>query len=765
MTVAPTLAKAVGRPLQRVEDEPLVQGLGCYVADVNRPDQVHARIVRSQVAHGALRKVHVEDARAREGVVAVLCAEDIPNMAETKIPVRITPGPKDHFAFQTPLAVDRVRYVGEPIAVVVAVDPYVAEDAAEDVWAEIDELDAVLDPIAATQAGSLALHDGLPDNVVGGFNLTNGEDVDELFRSADVVLHERFYAHRHSAVPMEPRGLVADVDAATGRLTVWGPTKVKHFNKRILAALLGIPEEDIRFVEPDVGGGFGPRGEFYPEDFLIPWLALHLKRPVKWVEDRAENLVALNQSREHVIDVELAASADGQLLGFRSTDWCSIGGYIRTTGLKVAECAGMHISGPYRWRGFEAKVLGVLTNKTPLGTYRGPGEVEATFARERMLDLLAAKIRLDPAELRRRNLVPVELMPYHVDLGPAHEALDYDSGDYHEMFGELLAHAGYEELQAERSERRSRGEAVGIGVACCLNEGGYGPFEEARIIAEPDGTFTGQIGIAGVGQGARTALAQVLADELGVEVERVRIFHHDTDLIKHGVGAYADRTTAIGGSAIVVTVAKLKERARREGAARLGVGEDAVEIAGDEVRAVDGRSVTFGELGCEETGRFEKTTPDFSFCTSLALVAVDRATGRVTIERYVGAYDVGRAVNPLIIKGQLDGGAAQGLAGALLEEFVYDEQGQPLSTSFMDYLIPTLAELPAVESLWFEYRTEDNLLGVKGAGGNGMIGAQATLANAVADALAGDGVTLTRLPLTPNNVRAMTRAAQAGGGS
>jgi carbon-monoxide dehydrogenase large subunit len=760
MTVAHALTRAVGQALRRVEDEPLVQGKGCYVADVNRPDQVHARIVRSQVAHGRLRKVHVEDARACEGVIGVFCAEDVPNMAETKIPIRITPGPKDHLAFQTPLAVDRVRYVGEPIAVVVAVDPYIAEDAAEDVWAEVDEFDPVLDPVAATEPSSPALHDGLPDNVVGGFNLWNGEDVGEIFRHADVVLRERFYAHRHSAVPMEPRGLVAEVDAATGRLTVWGPTKVKHFNKRTLAALLRIPEDDIRFVEPDVGGGFGPRGEFYPEDFLIPWLALHLKRPVKWVEDRAENLVALNQSREHVIDVELAAAADGQLLGFRSTDWCSIGGYIRTTGLKVAECAGMHICGPYRWRGFAAKVLGVLTNKTPLGTYRGPGEVEATYARERMLDLLAARIGIDPAELRRKNLIPVEQMPYHVELGPEHEALDYDSGDYHEMFGELLGHVGYEELKAERAERRSRGEAVGIGLACCHNEGGYGPFEEARIIAESDGTFTGQIGIAGVGQGARTALAQVLADELGVDVGRVRIFHHDTDLIKHGVGAYADRTTAVGGSAIIVTVAAMKERARREGAARLGVPEAEVEIAGDEVRAPDGRSVNFGELELAETGRYEKTTTDFSFCTSLALVAVDRATGKVTIERYAGAYDVGRAINPLIIKGQLDGGTAQGLAGALFEEFVYDEQGQPLSTSFMDYLLPTLAEIPEIESLWFEYATKDNLLGVKGAGGNGMIGAQATIANAVADALAGDGVTRTRLPLTPNNVRAMIRDAR-----
>jgi carbon-monoxide dehydrogenase large subunit len=757
--VAETFAPAVGRPLRRVEDEPLVQGLGCYVADVNRPNQVYARIVRSQVAHGWLQAVHLEDARAHEGVIAAFSAQDIPNIAETKIPIRITPSEKAAFALQTPLAVDRVRYVGEPIAVVVAVDPYVAEDAAEMVWAEIEELEPVLDPVAATQSGSPTLFEGLPDNVCGGFNLFNGEDVDQIFRGADVLVRERFHSHRHAAVPMETRGFVAELDPGTGRLTVWGQTKVKHFNRRTLAALLRIAEDDIRFLETDVGGGFGARGEFYPEDFLLPWLAVHLRRPVKWIEDRAENLVALNHSREHVFEIEMAATADGQLLGFRSTDWCSMGGYLRTNGLKVVECAGMHISGPYRWRGFSIQALGVLTTKTPLATYRGPGEVEATYARERMLDLVAATIGLDPAEVRRKNLIPADALPLEVELGPEHEPNLYDSGDYPTMFAHLLEQAGYERLKTERAERRAHGEAVGIGLACCHNEGGYGPFESARVIAEPDGTFTAHVGVAGVGQGTRTGLAQILADELGVDMERVRIFHHDTDEIKDGVGAYADRCTAVGGSAILVTVAALKERARHAGAVRLGVGPSEVELVADEVRAANGRSVTFGDLGLDETGRYEKTTTDMSFCTSLAVVSVDRATGKVTVERYIGVYDVGRTINPLLVKGQLDGAAAQGLAGTLLEEFVYDEQGQPLSTSFMDYLLPTLSELPEVESLWFEYPDENNPLGVKGAGGNGIIGAQAALSNAVADALADDGVVLTSLPLTPNHVRAMIREA------
>jgi carbon-monoxide dehydrogenase large subunit len=376
-----------------------------------------------------------------------------------------------------------------------------------------------------------------------------------------------------------------------------------------------------------------------------------------------------------------------------------------------------------------------------------------------MLDVVADRLGIDPAELRRRNLIRPEELPIQVDLGPEHEANLYDSGDYPLMLSHLLEQAGYEELKADRERRRARGEAVGIGLACCHNEGGYGPYEEARIVAAPDGTFIAHVGVAGVGQGTRTGLAQIMADELGVPIERVRVLHHDTDEIRHGVGAFADRCTAVGGSAILVTAAALKERGLREGAARLGVLPSEVELVEAEVRTADGRSVTLGELGLEETGRYEKSTTDMSFCTSLALVSVDRATGRVTIERYVGVYDVGRAINPLLIRGQLDGAAAQGLAGALLEEFVYDEQGQPLSTSFMDYLLPTLSELPEVESHWFEYPDENNPLGVKGAGGNGIIGTSATLANAVANALAGDGVVVTDLPLTPNNVRRMIREA------
>lgn len=754
-----TRAPSVGLALPRVEDDRLVRGDGCYVGDIHRPGQLHARIVRSQVAHANLLAVHVEEARAAPGVVTVVSGSDIPGLSEKRIPIRLSPGQLDRFALQTPLALDRVRYVGEPIAVVVAVDPYLAEDAAEAVWADVEELAPQLDPVPGH--GAPLLFDMVPDNAVATFETAHGEDVDDLFRHADVLVHERFSVHRHSAAPMEPRGLLAEFDDDSGRLTVHGPTKVKHFNKRVLADLLELAPDRVLLVEPDVGGGFGPRGEFYPEDFLIPWLAVQLRRPVKWMEDRLENFVALNHSREQVIEVAMAARHDGTLLGFRSTGWCSLGAYVRTTGHTVPRLAGIHMPGPYPWRGFSTKFVSVLTNKTPLGTYRGPGEVEATFARERALDLVAAELGMDPPELRRRNLIRSDALPYRVDTGAGSEPLVYDSGDFPAALDQLLVAAEYEELRRSQAARRQDGEAVGIGVACFFDQGGIGPFEQARVVAEPDGTFTGYVGVSSIGQGVQTALAQILADELGVDVDRVRIDHRDTDSISDGTGAFASRTTSFGGSALILAARKLHEVARARGADVLGVNDGEVTVEGDEVVTGDGRSVALAALGCEAAATFESTHVDFSFGSAVAVVSVDRPTGKVTVERYLGHYDVGRAVNPLIVRGQLDGGAAQGLGGALLEDLAYDDQGQPLSTSFMDYMIPTLCELPTVQSSWSEHPSSGNLVGAKGAGEAGIIGTLAAVANAVADALAPDGVIVRSSPFTADRIRALLRGSDA----
>ena len=492
----------------------------------------------------------------------------------------------------------------------------------------------------------------MPATVVihtGGTNVTvdweiGDGDADAIFAEADLVVSERFHEHRHGATPLETRGLLAEV-GEDGRLTVWGPAKVKHFNLTAVASVLGLAPERVRFIEPDVGGAFGARGELYPEDYLIPWAAMKLGRPVKWIEDRAESLIALNQSREQTIDLEVAASADGQLLAFRARNLCNMGAYLRTNGIVPPMLCAMSLHGPYRWRGFRARAIGVLTNKTPLGTFRGPGEVEATFARERMLDLVAARTSIDPVELRRRNLIPAAELPYVVSFGSAEEdVLRFGTGDYHSQLDTVLEHAGYADAKSRRSEDPD--ELIGVGVACSTSESGVGAFEWARVVAERDGTFSAFSGIASVGQGLRTALAQVLADEFAVPLERAVIRHHDTDEVEAGEGAFGDRGMIFGAGAILLAVADLRDNARRLAAARLGVEADAVEIVGDRAVAGDA-SVSLGELDASGVGRYEPGGPThLSFCAAVAQVSVDRATGKVTLRRYTGGYDAGARRQP-----------------------------------------------------------------------------------------------------------------------
>ena len=751
---------AVGSSIARTEDRRLITGTGEYIADVKRPGQVWARIVRSPVAHGALVGVDLAVARALPGVIAAFSATDAPALADARIPLRMESGeesPVPLFGLQPIIARDRVRYVGEPVAIVIAADPSVAESAAEQVYLEIDELDPVLHAEDAL-AGAVVIHTG-GTNVTVDWEIGDG-DADAIFAEADLVVSERFREHRHGATPLETRGLLAEV-GEDGRLTVWGPAKVKHFNLTAVASVLGLAPERVRFIEPDVGGAFGARGELYPEDYLIPWAAMKLGRPVKWIEDRAESLIALNQSREQTIDLEVAASADGQLLAFRARNLCNMGAYLRTNGIVPPMLCAMSLHGPYRWRGFRARAIGVLTNKTPLGTFRGPGEVEATFARERMLDLVAARTSIDPVELRRRNLIPAAELPYVVSFGSAEEdVLRFGTGDYHSQLDTVLEHAGYADAKSRRSEDQD--EQIGVGVACSTSESGVGAFEWARVVAERDGTFSAFSGIASVGQGLRTALAQVLADEFAVPLERAVIRHHDTDEVEAGEGAFGDRGMIFGAGAILLAVADLRENARRLAAARLAVEADAVEIVGDRAVAGDA-SVSLGELDASGVGRYEPGGPThLSFCAAVAQVSVDRATGKVTLRRYTGGYDPGRAVNPLVLEGQFTGAAAQGIAGALFEESAYDESGQPLAATFMDYVLPTMAELPEIESLVFEYPEPANPLGVKGAGNAGIICTHAAVANAVADALGPDAAPVVSLPLRASAVRALIRAGETG---
>jgi carbon-monoxide dehydrogenase large subunit len=764
-TAAPVLtdlmeagAHYVGRPVPRVEDRALLVGSGRFVDDVDRPGQVHVRIVRSHVPHG--RIAHIGAAEA-SGALAVITAADLEG--DPRIPVRVRPNPALERALQPVLAREVVRYVGEPVAAVVAEDPYRAEDLAERLLVDIEPLEPVLDAAAAVDS-AVVLHAAVPDNVVDRAQVRTAAAVDEVFAGATLVVADTLRVQRHGAVPLETRGLVAEHDAATGRLTVWGPTKVKQFNRRILAALLGLEVERIRFVEPDVGGAFGARGEFYPEDYLVPWLAMRLGRPVKWIEDRQEHLMATNHSREQECRIEIAAAADGRLLGLRARVLVSLGAYSRTHGMVLPKNTLDHLLGPYRWDAFACESLGVLTNKTPAGTYRGPGQFEPTFCRERLLDRVAAELRLDPAELRRRNLIPVESMPYTITYEGTEPPVILDAGDYPLVWERLLEASDYESLRRSVAERRERGEHVGVGVAAFVEAGGLGPYEWARVTPGADGTFTVHVGIAAVGQGIATALSQVAADALGVPLERIAVSHKDTDDVPEGGGSHSSRSVVFGGSAVAGAVADLLERARAAAAERLGVPPGEVELVAGGLARARGSvepAFSFAELGCEGAFRYEKTERSYSMGAALAVAVLDPGTGRPSVTRCVVVCDVGRAVNPLIVDGQLVGAAAQGIGGALLEELAYGDDGQPQSTSFMDYCLPTAAELPRIEAIALELqqhrRESANPLGVKGAGEGGIVGIGAAVANAVADAIGAAGHELTRLPVSPERVRQLLR--------
>jgi carbon-monoxide dehydrogenase large subunit len=744
----------VGRPVPRLEDHDLLLGAVRFVDDLDRPQQLHVSFVRSQVARGKLLRVDLEPALALGSVVAAVAAEDLPD--GFLVPLRLAPNPDAMRARQPALATGVVRYVGEPIAAVVATSPYAAEDAAELVRVEIEPMAPLLDCERGAESGGQSVHEAVPDNVVAVRCAICG-DAEGVFERAEVVIRERFAVHRHTAVPLETRGLLAELDPATGRLDVWGAAKVKHFNRRALAELLELPVERVRLLELAVGGGFGVRGELYPEDLVVPWLALNLRQPIKWVEDRREHFVATNHSREQVAEVEVAATADGRLLGIRLRAFVDLGAYVRTNALVLPLNTVTHIAGPYGWEAVAAEARAVLTNKTPVATYRGPGMVEPAFYRERALDILASRLQLDPVELRQRNLLAPELLPFTVNAGPDVDPIVYGNGDYPRAWRELCGRAQYARLKRRVSERRERGERVGIGTSAFVEAGPRGPYEWARVVAEEDESFTVHLGLSSVGQGLATALAQIAADALEVPLARVRVTHASTDDVADSAGSFASRSTVFGGGAVFGAARDLLEKAAAAAADALGVELAEVEVAGGVARArsTGAPPVALSELGVEGFHRFERHGRTFSMGGVLVVVSIDADTGATGVERCHVVWDVGRAINPLMVTGQLVGAAVQGIGGALFEELPYDELGQPLATSFLDYALLTAAEPPRVEPVVLELARGEHdpglTFGAKGAGEAGIIGVGAAVANAVANAVPA-GREVRRLPLGPEAI-------------
>ena len=755
---------AVGRSVRRLENARRVRGEGNYVDDVHVPGMLHATVVRSPVAHARVRALDASAARSMPGVEAILGAGELGESLRP-IPIRLVPDDRLLRYLQLPLATGRVRYVGEPVALVVARSRAVAEDAAERVEADFEPLPAATDAVSPPPA---ALFDHTPDNLVSVIEEGFG-DIDAAFARAERIVRLTFRTGRHTAVPMETRGLVAVPERGAargeGRLTVWGPTKVTHFNRGVLAAMLGWPEHRIRLVEPDVGGGFGARGEFYPEDFLVPCAALRLGRPVKWIEDRVEHLSAINHSREQWYELALALGPDGRFLGLRAEMTNDMGAYLRTHGTVVPGLSAGMLPGPYEMEAYRCRVRCVLTNKTPTGTYRAPGRFECNAARERLIDRAARLSGIGPVELRMRNLVRPEQMPYARGTSILGEEVAYDSGDYPAALAEAAALSGFGSSSAGAG--RPGRHRHGMGLACFVEKTGTGPFEGARAFLDRSGALVIATGACDVGQGLETCLAQIAGDALGVDHAGVTVRHGDTDLIPYGVGSFASRGTVMAGNAVHAAVGELRTRVLERAAARLEAeARDLVIEAGGVVRGAGGRSCTLAALaaepGLEAVHYFRCEQMAYSHGVAVARVRVDTATGLVVPERIWVLYDVGRVVNPAIVAGQIEGGVAQGLGGALLEELRYDDTGQFLTGSFMDYLLPGTTDVPSIVHRDLGGSPSPrNPLGVKGAGEVGIAGVGGAIANAVADALGDAERDSDRLPLTPERVFERARAARA----
>lgn len=767
----------VGQPVLRLEDDRLLRGAGRFVDDVDLPGQLWMRVVRSTVAHGRIRAIDLSAAWRSRGVRAVLTGDDLAGVEP--IPLRMPfPDLELEPYLQPVLAVGRVRYVGEPLAAVLADDPYLAEDAAELVDVTYEELPVVLDTREAIEPDAALLRPGRPNEVA---LLQRGYgDVARAFAQAEHVVSGEFRIGRHTGVPLETRGLLVDYDPGRGELVVWGATLVTHYHRRVLSRLLGLPLSRIRMRSTDSGGSFGVRGDFFPEDFLVAYLAYSTGRPVKWVEDRAEHMVATSHAREQVHRIEAAFDADGRLLGLRDEIWHDKGAYIRPTGVIVAEMTLGILPGPYRLPAYEAVLHVVTTNKTPIGPYRAPGRYQTTFARERLLDLAAAELGLDRVELRRRNLLRADDLPYQPGHTLAGEPFLLDSGDFAGMLEKAVAAADLAGWREEAERLRAQSRLVGNGIGYWIDKSGLGLYETGGVEIDPSGAVRVLTGGNSTGQGIETVLAQIAADELGVEPRQIEVVYGDTDLVPDGVGSWSSRTTVIGGSAVRAAAQATAEKARR-------VAAELLEVSPDDLRLGDGRVFvagstdrgrTLGELAAacdplssarrgEEPGLGARRVylderMNYPYGVNLVQVEVDPETGKVALRRCFVSCECGRAINPMLVEGQTAGGVAQGLGGALLEILAYDDSGQPSSTSFMDYLLPSAPEVPPVDVLICEDApTPTNPLRAKGLGESGIVGMGAAIASAVEDAL-GESGAIAALPIAPERVKAVLAARGPG---
>lgn len=777
--------KYFGAAVKRREDPRFLRGEARYVDDVKLAGMLHAAFLRSPHAHARIAKIRTEAARALSGVARVFTFTDLERwMKPLPLFGAVPPGLAAAIRFdvrqapQFALCRERARYVGEIVAMVVAESRARAEDALDLIEVEWEPLPAVVDMMRAAESGGLLIHPEWGTNVGVGFTHSIG-DANGAFARAEVVVSETFRIQRYVGMPIECRGVVAAWDRRDGTLTTWNSTQVSHFVQQGLTVALDLPPHKIRVVAPDLGGGFGTKASGYAEDALVPIAAMVLGRPVKWIEDRREHMGGATHARDQTHEIALAAMRDGTILGVRDRIWLDLGAY-NVWGIVLPYNTVAHLIGPHRIKHMRVDVQGVVTNKTPNAPYRGAGRPETVFAMDRAVDCLARELGMDPAELRRRNYIRADELPY--DFGMPYRdgnPLIYDTGDFPAALEAALEAAGYAEFRREQERLRAQGVYRGVGISGYVEGTAIGPYEGATVKLDLHGRVLVATGAVSSGQGHETSFAQVAADALGVPLDWVTVIGGDTAAVPFGVGTFASRSAVTAGNSIADACREVRAKLARAAATLLEAAPEDIEIedgkafvrgtpgsAVDLARVVQASIPTFAKPGIvspdfEASAYHHVPTVTYASAVHVAQVEVDTGTGGVKLLRYVVAHDCGKVINPIIVEGQVHGGVAQGVGGALFEDMAYDTEGQLLAGSLMDYLVPTASDLPPIETVHLEFPSPRNPLGVKGLGEGGAISPPAAIANAIEDALAPFGVRITETPVTPARIQALLSAASA----
>jgi carbon-monoxide dehydrogenase large subunit len=771
------MASLIGSRIPRLEDGPLLTGKGRFIDDIKFPGLLHAAFVRSPHPHAAIRAVNIDDARAMEAVHAVLALDDLASVLSHRRMLRNSNSgtPLDRF-WSFALADREVSYVGEPVAIVLAENRYLAEDAAARVVVEYDVLPALSDCRKAAGAGAPAVRRELNSNIAAVYKVAYG-DADAAFSKAAHIFHEELWQHRGSAHPIETRGIVAQWHDVDRGMTVWASTQKAHDLFQALTFLLGFDESALRVVTPDVGGGFGPKLCVYPEDIAVVATAKLLRCSVKWFEDRREHFTNAAQERDQYWSLDIGVDAEGRLLGIRGRLIHDLGAYALQD-VNIPYNSASMLSGPYMLPALSMEVMVAATNKTPVSSVRGAGYPQAAFAMERLMDRVARELRLDRAEVRRRNLIPAEKMPYTKPLKARSGAsMQYDSGDYPACQAQVLAAAGWDDFAARQIAARKEHRYIGIGLAHGIKGTGRGPFESGLVRISNTGRVSVFTGAAAIGQGLRTALAQICAGELGMRAQDITVVPGDTGGISLGLGAFASRQTVTAGTSVLLAARAVADKAKKLASHVLEAAEHDLEIVNGEVRVVGAPQlcVKLGELarilkgapgygfppgldpGLEANVNWRTDALAYANACHVAEVEVDIGTGGVKLTRYVALQDSGTLINPSMVDGQVRGGVAHGIGNAILEWMGYDDGAQPVTTSFADYLLPSATEVPPIETLYKETPSPLNPLGAKGAGEVSTIPAAAAVIAAIEDALAPFGVRIVETPVTPQRLVELIR--------